>query len=259
MCSRVWRPWRARCSSRCSSELASSADRYASSGTLESTTTSLPPGSRTSMSGRSAPSSVSIVLCSRKSQWDTMPAISTTLRSWISPHEPRVAGRFRAETRFPASWRSVPTPSPSWRSICASSPCASRRSRSRRPISLSILPSFSCTGRISPLISSARLAISPAARSCSARRPSSSRRASASPVCASTSADSDLSSSRVRWRSCARSAPRRSSRRRTRAAAHTAPRSSAPISKATVMDRAAWHPSRTTSRARGRCKPRLTA
>ena len=84
------------------------------------------------------------------------PAISTTLRSWISPQEPRVAGRFSAETRLPVSWRSVPTPSPSWRIICASSPCAWRRSRSRRPISLSIRPSFSCTGLTMPLISSAR-------------------------------------------------------------------------------------------------------
>ncbi len=63
------------------------------------------------MSGRSVPSPVWMVLCSTKSQCATMPAISTTLRSWISPHEPRVAGRFSAETRLPASWRSVPTPS----------------------------------------------------------------------------------------------------------------------------------------------------
>ena len=48
------------------------------------------------MSGRSAPSPVWIVLCSTKSQWETMPAISTTLRSWISPQEPRVEGRLSA-------------------------------------------------------------------------------------------------------------------------------------------------------------------
>ena len=36
-----------------------------------------------------------------------MPAISTTLRSWISPQEPRVEGRLSAETRLPVSWRSA--------------------------------------------------------------------------------------------------------------------------------------------------------
>src|ERR1700677_509315 len=130
--------------------LASSGDRQASSGTLESTTTILPPGRRTSMSGRSAPSLVWIVLCSRKSQCETMPAISTTLRNWISPHEPRVAGRLSAETRLPVSWRSVPTPSPSWRIICASSPWAWRRSRSRREISLALRPRL--TGALGQLL-----------------------------------------------------------------------------------------------------------
>ncbi len=65
-------------------------------------------------------------------------------------------GACSAVTRLPVSWRSVPTPSLSWRTICASSPWAWRRSRSRRPISLSIRPSFSCTGATMPLISSAR-------------------------------------------------------------------------------------------------------
>ena len=46
------------------------------------------------MSGRRLPSPVWIVRCSTKSQCETMPAISTTLRSWISPQEPRVDGRF---------------------------------------------------------------------------------------------------------------------------------------------------------------------
>ena len=112
-----------------------------------------------------------------------------------------MAGRLRAVTRLPVSWRNVPTPSPSWRTICASSPCACLRSRSSRPISLSILPSFSSTGRTRPLISSVRLAISPALRSSSACRCCSSRSASESPVCESTSAEIALSSSLTRWRS----------------------------------------------------------
>ena len=36
-----------------------------------------------------------------------MPAISITLRNWISPQEPRVLGRFSADTRLPVSWRSA--------------------------------------------------------------------------------------------------------------------------------------------------------
>ena len=69
------------------------------------------------MSGRRMPSPVWMVLCSTKSQWATMPAISTTLRSWISPHEPRVLGRRSADTRLPVSARRLPTPSPRERTI----------------------------------------------------------------------------------------------------------------------------------------------
>ena len=123
---------------------------------MESTTTSFPPGSRTSMSGRSCPSPVWIVDCSTKSQWETIPAISTTLRSWISPHEPRVEGRFSAETRLPVSLRSVSVPCVNVRTISASWTCESRRSRSRRESSLSTLPSFSWTGSTSRLISAVR-------------------------------------------------------------------------------------------------------
>ena len=95
------------------------------------------------MSGRRRPSAEWIVLCSMKSQWETMPAISTTLRSWISPQAPRVSGRLRAETRLPVSWRKLPTPWPRVCTICASSPWACLRSRSSREISLSMRPSFS--------------------------------------------------------------------------------------------------------------------
>ncbi len=44
------------------------------------------------MSGRSRPSSVAISNCVAKSQCSSMPAISTTRRSVISPQRPRVAG-----------------------------------------------------------------------------------------------------------------------------------------------------------------------
>ena len=52
------------------------------------------------MSGRSRPSSVPTLSCSTKSQWASMPAISTTRRSWISPQRPRTAGAFSAWTRL---------------------------------------------------------------------------------------------------------------------------------------------------------------
>jgi hypothetical protein len=152
------------------------------------------------MSGRSRPSSVWIVDCSTKSQWATMPASSTTLRSWISPHDPRVSGRFSAVTSSPVSLRRVSVPSVSARTISDSWTCPSRRSRSRRPSSLSTFVSFSCTGPTICLSSSERSAISPAARSSSARRASASRCASESPVWASTSAETDFSSSRRRSR-----------------------------------------------------------
>ncbi len=45
------------------------------------------------MSGRSLPSAPSVVTCCSKSQCSTIPAISTTRRSCISPQRPRVAGR----------------------------------------------------------------------------------------------------------------------------------------------------------------------
>ncbi len=61
------------------------------SDTFESITIDLPPGSFTITSGRSTrPSSPGIVCCSSKSQYDSIPAISITRRSWISPHWPRV-------------------------------------------------------------------------------------------------------------------------------------------------------------------------
>ena len=59
--------------------------------TFESITIDLPPGSFTITSGRSCrPSSPSIVCCSSKSQYESIPAISITRFSWISPQRPRV-------------------------------------------------------------------------------------------------------------------------------------------------------------------------
>ena len=166
-----------------------------------------------------------------------MPAISTTLRSWISPQEPRVAGRFSADTRLPVSWRSVPTPSPSWRTICASSPCAWRRSRSRRPISLSIRPSFSCTGADDALdLLGARAPSRRSARSCSARRVSlEALRPATRRSARSTSSEIAFSSSR-----------RRSCSRLLLAFAHVL----APALAAALQDQRAAAPSRTPAISR---------
>ena len=110
----------------------------------------------------------------------------------------RAASARRRGCRSPCA--ACPTPCVSVRTISASCTCASRRSRSRRASSLSTLPSFSCTGSTSRLISAVRVAISPAARCSSALRWSASRCASDSPVCASTSAEIAFSSSRSRSR-----------------------------------------------------------
>src|ERR1017187_2408670 len=66
----------------------------------------LPPGRRTSISGRSRPSSDVTVVWVSKSQWSSMPAISTTRRNWISPQCPRTLGVRSAVTSFPVSERS---------------------------------------------------------------------------------------------------------------------------------------------------------
>ncbi len=67
------------------------------------------------MSGRSLPSAPSVVTCCSKSQCSTIPAISTTRRSCISPQRPRVAGDRSAVTRLRVSdcslsWDSVSVP-----------------------------------------------------------------------------------------------------------------------------------------------------
>ena len=47
-----------------------------------------------------------VLSCSMKSQYSTMPAISTTRRSWISPQRPRTLGRLSERDRFSVSLRS---------------------------------------------------------------------------------------------------------------------------------------------------------
>ena len=95
---------------RASSSSASISLRKASSGTLASTTISPPPGTWTIMSGRRRPSSVMVETCSSKSQCESMPAISTTRRSWISPQRPRVCGERSAVTRLRVSFCSCSWP-----------------------------------------------------------------------------------------------------------------------------------------------------
>ena len=62
------------------------------------------------MSGRRRPSSVAVDTCSSKSQCSSMPAISTTRRSWISPQRPRVCGERSAVTRLRVSFWSCSCP-----------------------------------------------------------------------------------------------------------------------------------------------------
>ena len=73
------------------------------------------------MSGRVTLPSVTAVSCSTKSQCSTMPAISTTRRSCISPQRPRIWGAWRAVTRL---WVSLRRPSPEVRNAvtCSSRP-----------------------------------------------------------------------------------------------------------------------------------------
>ena len=74
MCSRVWRAWRARVQLALVLRLRPRARRGRRRAAPSSRPRrACPPGRRTSMSGRSAPSPVWIVLCSTKSQWETMP------------------------------------------------------------------------------------------------------------------------------------------------------------------------------------------
>ena len=81
----------------------------------------LPPASRTTMSGRNAPSSVVTPTCSSKSQRELIPASSTTRRSCISPQRPRASGRRSAVT---SAWVSILSCSELWRAMCTCSASA---------------------------------------------------------------------------------------------------------------------------------------
>ena len=89
-------------------------------------------GGARSRPGRSRrPSSPATAGCSSKSQNDSIPAISITRRSWISPHRPRVCDSpRRALTRFPVcvrrlSWVSRTISSSLWISPYARCRCCS--------------------------------------------------------------------------------------------------------------------------------------
>ena len=66
-----------------------------------------------------------------KSQCSTMPAISTTRRSCISPHRPRVAGERSAVTRLRVSAWSRSWDSVSWPHLLAAGPCRPSGARAR--------------------------------------------------------------------------------------------------------------------------------
>ena len=87
---------RARSASAC---VVSSESKYAFMGTFASIGICRPPGRRTVMSGRSRPSSPSMLVCSLKSTCAARPAISTTFRRLISPQRPR----WRLSRSAPAS------------------------------------------------------------------------------------------------------------------------------------------------------------
>src|SRR5581483_9815893 len=199
----------------------------------------LPPGRRTITSGRSCfPSPSTTLGCSVKSQWRSIPAISITRRSCISPHWPRSCGLPRSATlRLPTSARKA-----SWVWRCSSisrcsSPCARWRSCSSVWTFVSTLSSDSFSGRTywsrRPSAWSAKAAafsLSASAESaliaCARRSPN-----DASP--ASMRARAALSSRSSTW-SSARSAER--SRRAGRSSASAArPPTTAPSTRARAI------------------------
>ena len=96
MCWRICRTWSVMAAAFASSSGASTARRYASSGTFESTTTFLPPASLTTMSGRTDGRRRNPTLLEEIAVREH-PAFSTTRRSCISPHRPRTPGRRRGD------------------------------------------------------------------------------------------------------------------------------------------------------------------
>ena len=105
-----------------------------------------PPGSWTTRSGRTALSAPALCSCSWKSTCRSMPAASTTRRSWTSPHCPRALLDRRADSR---AWVDRSSCSSERRASCscwASCPYCSSRSRSSRDTCCCTAVSFSATG-----------------------------------------------------------------------------------------------------------------
>ena len=206
MCSRVWRAWRAACASR--SLLA--ARTPARTGRRRAAPWSRPRracrrAACTSMSGRSAPSlgldrallqEVAVARPCRPSRRRC--AAGSPPRSRAS----RAASAPRRGCRSPgaACRRPRRAGGPSARARPGPDGARARGARSRSP-SARASPGPVPTR---PLISSVRLAISPAARSCSAPRASATLCASEAPVWAITSSEIAFSSSRIRARLGAR-------------------------------------------------------
>ena len=90
---------------------ASAASRYAASETLESTTMFLPPASRTTMSGRCAPSSVASRPARRSRSGRSSRPVPPRGAAAVSPQRPRASGRRRAVT---SAWVCVR----SWSELC---------------------------------------------------------------------------------------------------------------------------------------------
>ncbi len=116
-------------------------------------------------SGRMRTSSTVKVSCSTKSVCSTIPASSTTWRSWTSPQCPRTCGCRSAFTRRPVSPWSVESPVPRARSCSASVAEVDARSFSTSIIRASTALSVSAIGRTISEIDCSRCLRSPVARS----------------------------------------------------------------------------------------------
>ena len=100
MWSRTWRAWSRSFACRSSSSRAPTATRGRPvRRTSHRRRPSSQPGSLTTRSGRRRLSSVATCACVSKSQCSSIPAISTTRLSWISPQRPRTLGRSRSALR----------------------------------------------------------------------------------------------------------------------------------------------------------------
>ena len=96
-------------------------------GTFASTAIDLPPGRRTTMSGRPEPESLEMLDCTSKSTRSSRPAASTTLRSCVSPQTPRVLFDRSADASDSAVERSRSSDSAAVFSCWVSSPCCRLR------------------------------------------------------------------------------------------------------------------------------------